>query len=420
MAKNIVVILTTGIICIIVSTITYNISYNKGYRKGFDTGEDKSISDRLDESYKSYNKVKQKEKKRYVEFVSKENFSELMPILYEMKENPGKDLRQTFSGHINTINTDIIQYISDSYGFSDTERGILMEEYNRVHDSISEIYYTKLQSLNASSRQIRQKQDSFNVINSPIISYSSYTSAMNLSSILASLTCSIFDLLIGLIRMNPALSFATSTLFGMTCDLYMSDIMPTYNDSLQANAFYYDIQVSKVSIESQIRKTVSKLITVEDDFNTTVYRSSTSRFLLFFTSSAEAGFSISSKISAGVDLNKYYNMEINHTSKEVLLTLAQPELLSTQSNYKITYVDNGIIAKITTDMINEAMAEGNRTNEQQAIQSGILQSAKLNAEKTIQTFIQPILAHPGGMYHIRVRFQDDNIYPKSNMNTKAY
>lgn len=385
--------------------ITYKISYKNGYNHGFDIGEDKKIKSELDESLKAYEKVKRREILNKIEFSSNEDFDQLASILYEIKQNPNKDLKKQFSKHIHSINLEIINHISKSYGFTDVETKLFIDEYNKINDSISLIYYERLQNLN--SNLIRQELDTFNVIQNSIVSYNTYTSAVNFGNALSSLTCSLFDIMIGLIRMNPALSFASSTLFGVSCQIYMKDIMPKYNELLKASSLYYDIQISKVTIEKQIRQTVSKLITVEDDFSTTVYRSNSAHFLVIFNSTAEAGFIIHSRISAGVDLNKYYNLDINHTRKEIILTLSQPEILSIQSDSKISYIEDGYFAKITPEMLNEAISEGNYRNEEQATNSGILISAKVNSVKSIMTFIQPMLSHPAGSYKILVKFLGD-------------
>ena len=76
--------------------ITYKISYKNGYNHGFDIGEDKKIKTELDESLKAYGKVNRKEVLNKIEFSSNEDFDQLASILYEIKQNPNKDLKKQF------------------------------------------------------------------------------------------------------------------------------------------------------------------------------------------------------------------------------------------------------------------------------------------------------------------------------------
>ncbi len=111
-------------------------------------------------------------------------------------------------------------------------------------------------------------------------------------------------------------------------------------------------------------------------------------------------------IVAGVDLAELgpRDVVVDHAASRATITLPPARVLSTALDGEHTFVHSrrtDMLARRREDLETEARREAERTLEAHAIETGILDRARANAARTIESLVRSL-----GIQHVEVRFSD--------------
>ena len=97
-------------------------------------------------------------------------------------------------------------------------------------------------------------------------------------------------------------------------------------------------------------------------------------------------------------------MEINNHEKIFLISIPEPEILDAYPVLKYTKIDGSIISEVTNEEINAFESNARETMIKRALELGILDRAKQNAQIIISGFFAAFSANPDFDYDIKVSF----------------
>jgi hypothetical protein len=166
-----------------------------------------------------------------------------------------------------------------------------------------------------------------------------------------------------------------------------------------------DFTVSKVSIKQHIRKMIVEMGTVKDNFRTVFDEEYTLKLIFGLKSQANLKLQVKSIVKAGFKLDKFFKLEFDHGTKEIVLTLPEPEILSNEIDARVKNMEDGWFVKIDKEKLNWVNQKARQWSYDKAIESGILKNAKRNAELILKTIFQPIVLATDQDYKISIRFK---------------
>ncbi len=91
----------------------------------------------------------------------------------------------------------------------------------------------------------------------------------------------------------------------------------------------------------------------------------------------------------------------------LVVTIPKPTILSIRPNLRVQNIDDGFFVDIDEPKINTAIREIEKRAQERALEAGILDKAKGNAQTIARQLLAPIVTTPLGAYGIRVEFLAD-------------
>ena len=312
--------------------------------------------------------------------------------------NNPKDYR-VFSQSVKQIHGTILEFLSEKLGLTEEEQQSVLEHYNEYHEGFAGDYYKQLTKLNKST--FSDKEKSF-------VTYDTVQSVGNLSSILSSNICNLAGFILTLATTQSKYSSPMGMFLGKPCQFLLSKALNPIVRELKRLAVIKDLTVSKISLRKHIREMIVEMGTVKDSFRTVIDEEYILKLILGLESRANFSLHVKSIVKAGFKLDKFFKLEFDHETKEIVLTLPEPEILSNEIDARVMDMENGWFVKIDKDKINRVNRKARQWSYDVAIESGILKNAKKNAGIILKTIFQPIVMAMDPDYKISIRFKSSD------------
>ncbi len=174
-------------------------------------------------------------------------------------------------------------------------------------------------------------------------------------------------------------------------------------EKLRNEALLLDHVNARIKIKKHLRKLIAQLATVEDKFTSEDEIHPTRKFLIF-TSRADILCHSTATVKAGFDLIKKFIVDIDTDLKIVKVYLPNPEILSFDVYTVYKSIEDGFLIDADETHLNELQSLIRRRLRQVALQSGILDSARKNAEEIVERILRPMMQTPYFNYKVRIYF----------------
>ncbi|MGD2087160.1 MAG: DUF4230 domain-containing protein [Candidatus Aminicenantes bacterium] len=301
-----------------------------------------------------------------------------------------------FSQSVKTIHEEILTYLSESLKLPEHVRKEVLERYRDYHETFSRDYYQQLAEQNNST--LASETQSF-------ITYDTVMSAQHFTNILSANICNLSGFIITLATTGSAEVNPVGMFLGKPCRVILNYLLKPIAEKIRRAAVIKDYTISKVSLKSHIRDMIAELGTIRDSYVTDFNERYRLELILGLGSTAKLSVHARSTVKAGFKLHRYFQLNFNHTQKEIIMALPEPEILSNEVKAQIVNMKNGLLVRIDKDKLNDLNDKIRRWGFETAIKSGVLDNAKKNVELLLETIFQPIILATDPDYKIVIDFK---------------
>ena len=152
------------------------------------------------------------------------------------------------------------------------------------------------------------------------------------------------------------------------------------------------MQSIEMVFDDHFRESIAEIATVQDIIPDIKTKRTKTQEIGIFKSTAELKVISSARVKAGVDIMKYFNYIVDSKSKTLVVTVAEPKILSVEIDSKVDNMNNGLFSKIGPKMLNSinnsVEIEVNKAVEKR----NILKDARLHFEDFFEAIISPSLS----------------------------
>ncbi len=302
---------------------------------------------------------------------------------------------QRFEGAVWSIHQAALDHTAGRLGLSRSEKRQALRRAEKTRQGTAKSYYDDYRSMMESSEQIPDGISRF--------SYEMSGAAKGFSAILAKRLC---DVTIFALEVSTDKNMAGVSLLSLPCGLVMKEVLLPVTEEMEQRALLQDYVVGREAITDHLRSSVVEMATAKDEFSI-ILRETFTREIFGFTSEAKVRVTLAAKVKAGFDLGHLFSYEINSATREFIVTLPEPELLSTEVQPDIDKMEDGWFVEIDERKLNAVLADGRRRASQRAESTGLLEKARENAEVVVRQLFAPLANTPRASYGVRVEFQTD-------------
>ena len=367
-------------------------------------GFDKGIKHQVERSYNVHKEMPIKTESQ-TPFQSNLDFDRITNSIPKPGEHSSPQGFNDFSRSLKQIHSGILEFFSEKLDLTEEEKQSVLKNYNEYHKEFAGNYYDQLIALNESASS--PKEESF-------ITYGTAQSVRNLSSILSSDICSLAGFVITLATSQSKESSPLGMLLGKPCQFLLSAGLNPILRELKRRAVIQDFTVSRISLKKHIRKMIVEMGTVKDNFRTVFNEDYTVKLIFGLKSRANLRLHVKSIVKAGFKLDKFFKLEFHHETKEIVLTLPEPEILSNEIDAKVKNIEDGWFVKIDEEKLNRMNKKVREWSYKEAIKRKILENARANAELILKTIFQPIVLATDPEYKISIKFKVADNLPIEN------
>lgn len=191
------------------------------------------------------------------------------------------------------------------------------------------------------------------------------------------------------------------------CEVILTEVLLPITEEMESQGLLLDYVNGRETIENQLQRAILELGTAETEFDDQVSLEYSKK--LYFDWAVSRGnlrISAHPRVKAGFDLLQYFSYQVDGAREELIVTLPPPKILSVTPNLRIDQLREGFLVNIDEAKVNEAIAIIEASARQRAIDSGLLEVARANAQATVRQLLLPLARSPLGVYGVRVEFAD--------------
>lgn len=402
--KQTLIIIVIIILSISISSlISYQSGFHQGENTGYLTGQSfsdstgfiKAINTKLNDLHKVDSTLKQID----TPFLPKIDYDLALKSISRIRSS--KDGEKEMGSFLDTVNIEFIRFLTENLNISKKEETEIIDEYYLTNTEVNKASYEEF--IGYSKSKLNKQV---------IISRGNYENVNDLDKVLSKGFCKLISLITSKIIVVPV----GSLLFGMStkelCASLTARVSKSFTTKLKKMAIIKDYDESKLIIKKQIQSMVVELSSAELIQESTFdhnFVTEIDLWLLAIPSSANAVFKAKSITKAGFRLDKYFELKINHKSRQIEILFPEPEILSHEVNFTAEKLDESWAVNIDKDKINHVMRSDYQSLKNEALKSSLLADSKKNVEKIIKVIFQPISYATPYPYSVILKFKNDEI-----------
>lgn len=384
----------------------YN-GYNLGNKEGFQTG--KKVGDSIgyhrgdslgftrgfDSKYEDILKIEEVFKNLKYKFQPSIYHSRIIDNVASITAYNSDGTFQNFSEIMNSINTELLEFLSNNFELSSSDRNYILASYQKQSKELNHKAYQHLVDLN---------KQNYTANNQTIFTRKNIDGLNNFDKILGGYICDVVGIFIGGIAENPYSDFFVHAGTKTICPYVTSYAIKPYLIELKKQAVIKDYSESEIKIEKQISSQIAEFVTAE------VKTSSYDRFdytkkILWGTSTATVKTNSKAITKAGFDLMKKFELKIDHSLQEIILQFPAPKITSHEVNTQYRNIDEGWFVKIKENELNDInYTITNDLRNQAWDDTSLYYDAISNAEDLLKIIFGPISTSMPYPYTVKVRF----------------
>jgi hypothetical protein len=312
--------------------------------------------------------------------------------------NPHRYNRE-FNDLIYQFNLSLLNHVASRMDLSDSLKLLVQQSYDQHHPYISRLYFNEFTALQDTSSAFYQKWYD-----------SESTDAVTiLKEVSSKYTCFLVNLIFSTILETYE---GKLSVYGRNvdspCGVAMTEALQPMMDRLQESAAVRDFTASKGFLEQRVERATAELATMEIRDKKGINKQMQTRLWGVNVSSTELEVIAISVLKVGFDLQKYFELNLDPSSKTVTVTLPEPEILSHEVYPKIEKLDIGWMREVKNVDFNKNFNLLRKEFRREALESDIMDKAKVQAVEIMELMLGPMISSISRDYKLNVRFKNLN------------
>ncbi len=304
--------------------------------------------------------------------------------------------RQEFNKLIYDFNTQMLTHVSRRMGLPDSIQLLVLQEYDKHHPYLRQLYYKDFSSLQDSSSVLYDKWYS-----------DRYTSTVDLfKEVMSKYACFVVNqVMASVLETTNGKITVLGTKTETPCGVAMQEALAPLVKRLRQSAEIRDFSESKGLLEEKIEKTAAQLITYEVKSKKGLNKRMVTSVFGIDVSTTEIEIIALSVAKIGFDLDKYFNISIDGRKKQVVISLPRPEIIAHDVHTRVDKLDVGWWQGIDKDDLNKGINLLRREFRRELRQSDAFDQAKRQAEEVMKALVSPVIQALAPDYKLKVRFR---------------
>jgi hypothetical protein len=190
------------------------------------------------------------------------------------------------------------------------------------------------------------------------------------------------------------------------CGLALGEALKPMMKRLQERAAIDDFTRSKGMIQEKVEKVIAELATMEVRDQKGLSKNMKTKLFGLSVSSTDLEVSAISIIKVGFKLDRYFDLAMDGKSKQLVVTLPEPEILSHEVYPRVDKLDIGWLREVKNVDFNENMNSLREAFRGDAMNSDIFDKAEKQAKELMDTMLTPLAKSLNKSFSVRVRFKN--------------
>ncbi len=304
--------------------------------------------------------------------------------------------RREFNEMVYDLNMSILQHVAQRMNLPDSVMVQLEPRYKEHHNYLRQLYYNDFIALRDSSANFYEAWYE-----------NEYSSAAEiLNEVASKYTCFLVNhVIMSMVKSEDGKIVVRGKKVETPCAIAMTEALRPVIARLQERAAIDDFAKSKGLLEEKVEKMIAELATVEIRDKKGLSKQMQTKIWGVAVSSTDVEISAVSILKAGFNLNDYFDIKLSEKHKTVVLTMAEPSILSHEVYPKVDKLDIGWMRELNNSDFNRNFNILRSEFRREARESGIMNKAREQAKEIMSMIFSPVLQQLGRGYKLHVRFK---------------
>ncbi len=309
--------------------------------------------------------------------------------------NPQRN-RKEFNELVYNFNLSLLDHVAKRMNLPDTLQASIQGEYEKHHPYLRQLYYNDFIALMDTTGNLYQSWYE-----------NEYSSAVDVMNEVASkYTCFLVNHVI-----SSLLKEANGTWLGKgsnvdtPCGIAMSEGLKPMMRRLKERAAITDFEKSKGLMEEKVERSIAELATLEVRDKKGLTKTMQTKFLGMSVSSTNLEVSAISILKVGFKIDQYFKIDVNSVSKQVVVELPEPTILSHEVYPKVDKLNIGWLREVDDDDFNKNFNLLRDEFRKEALDDNVMEKAKQQADELMQLMLGPVVNSFDNRYKLKIKFK---------------
>ncbi|PKV50799.1 uncharacterized protein DUF4230 [Aquimarina sp. MAR_2010_214] len=364
-----------------------SLGFHRGDSIGFARGFDSKHADIL--------KIEEVFKKLKYEFKPKIYYARIIDNVASVGSSDSDGNYQEFSTVMNSINTELLTFLSDNFELEKKDRNHILAMYRKESHKMNRSAYRRLAYLNKQTHLEKEKT---------IFSKRNIQGLNNFDSVLGNQICDVVSIFMKGNIVDQYSNFFLKAGAKEICPYVASYAIRPYLVKLKKEGIIKDYERSEIKIKQQVNNQIAEFATAEVT-TSAEERFSYVRDMWLGTSRATVQTDSRATTKVGFDLLKRFELKIDHLSQEIIVQFPTPHITSHEVNTQFRDIDDGWFVKVGPDRLNAINYSLRKQLLNEAWDNtNVYYDAIANAEELLKVIFGPISSSMPYPYSVKVKF----------------
>ncbi|MBB4079200.1 hypothetical protein GGR28_001820 [Lewinella aquimaris] len=311
-------------------------------------------------------------------------------------QNPRR-YRREFDQMVYDINTDILQHVGNRMGLNDSLQRAVIQEYDRQHPQLTELYYNDFMRLRDTSAAVYETwyDEGGQKVTEIFEEVASNYTCFMLNKVLAAV-----------IRTRNGNILAKGADVQNPCTIAMGEALRPLVARMRERAAIDDFSRSKGLFQEKVETVIGELATIEIRDKKGINKNLQTTIWGMNVSETDVEITALSILKVGFRLTDYFDLRLDEQTKTINITLPEPVILSHEVLPKVEKLDIGWLREVKGANINEGVNALRESFREDALESDVMSRAKTQAVDLMNTMFGPLVGNIGPQYKLVVTFRE--------------
>ncbi len=303
--------------------------------------------------------------------------------------------RREFDRLVYDINVDILRHVGNRMGLQDSLRLAVVEEYDRQHPQFADLYYNDFMRLRDASAAVYETW------------YEEGGSKLTevFEEVASNYTCFMVNkILAAVITTRNGSILAEGREVDNPCRIATAEALRPMMKRMAERGAIDDFSRSRGIFQEKVETVIGELATIEIRDKKGLQKVLNTSIAGFNVSETDLEITAISILKVGFKLDQYFDLQLDEARNVVTITLPEPTILSHEVLPKIEKLDIGWMRELESANINQGINTLREVFRAEALESNVLDRAKLQANDLMETMFQPMVSQLGREYRIELKY----------------